>query len=80
MIEYIILTKLNKEIKEKKLLCHKQFGFIKDCGTEINLIRLRQRVHDFKNANNFKDNKYIVFIDLKNDYDKVIHEKNYFIN
>ena len=74
------------EINEKKILCNKQIGFIKVCGTELNLIRLRQRVNDLKQVNKFYDNKYVMFIDLKNAYDKVIHDKlfiklsNYVIN
>ena len=43
--------------------------------TELNLIRLRQRVNDLKHVNKFFDNKYVMFIDLKKAYDKVIHDK-----
>ena len=48
----------------------KQIGFIKGCGTELNLLRLRQRVHDIKKVINCFP-KYLLFIDLKNAYDKV---------
>ena len=48
LIEKIILTRLMNEINEKKILCNKQIGFIRGCGTELNLIRLRQRVNDLK--------------------------------
>ena len=59
---------------KKKLICNKQIGFIKGCGTELNLLRLKQRINDVKKELN-KFNKYLVFIDLKNAYDKVIHNK-----
>ena len=74
-MEKIILKRLQSEIDDKNILCNKQIGFIRGCGTELNLIRLRQRVNDLKQVNKFHDNKYVMFIDLKNAYDKVIHDK-----
>ena len=47
-MEKIILKRLQSEIDNKNILCNKQIGFIRGCGTEINLIRLRQRVNDLK--------------------------------
>ena len=47
---------------------------------------MRQRADDLKHVNKFYDNKYIMFIDLKNANDKVIYDKlviklsNYGIN
>ena len=41
------------EINEKKILCNKQIGFIRGCGTELNLLKLRQRVSDLKKEKNF---------------------------
>ena len=49
-------------------------GFIKGYGTELNLLRLKQRFNDVKKDRN-KFNKYLDFIDLKNGNDKVIHVK-----
>ena len=74
MIESAIYTRLLDEINEKKLICNKQIGFIKGCGTELNLLRLKQRINDVKKERNMF-NKYLIFIDLKNAYDKVIHTK-----
>ena len=74
LIESAILTRLIKEINEKKILCNKQIGFIRGCGTELNLLKLRQRVSDLKLEKNFFT-KYLVFIDLKNAYDKVVHRR-----
>ena len=74
MIESAIYTRLLDEINEKKLICNKQIGFIKGCGTELNLLRLKQRIYDVKKEKNMF-NKYLIFIDLKNAYDKVIHIK-----
>ncbi len=42
LIESAILTRLIIEINEKKILCNKQIGFIRGCGTELNLLKLRQ--------------------------------------
>ena len=58
MIESSILTRLLNEINEKKLINKKQIGFIKGCGTELNLLRLRQRVHDIKKVKNYFLNIY----------------------
>ena len=44
-------------IDNKNILYNKQIGFIRGCGTELNLIRLRQRVNDLKHVNKFYDNK-----------------------
>jgi hypothetical protein len=63
LIESAILTRLINEINEKKILCNKQIGFIRGCGTELNLLKLRQRVSDLKLEKNFFT-KYLVFIDL----------------
>ena len=40
----------------------------------INLLRLRQRVHGIKKVKNCFP-KYLLFIDLKNAYDKVDHKR-----
>jgi len=74
ILESAIFTRLLDEINNKKILCNKQIGFIKGCGTELNLLRLKQRINDVKKEKH-QFNKYLVFIDLKNAYDKVIHTK-----
>ena len=40
-IESAISTRLANEINKKKILCNKQIGFIRRCGTEIKLLKLR---------------------------------------
>ena len=35
-------------MNDKKILCNKQIGFIKGCGTELNLLRLKQRIYIIK--------------------------------
>ena len=62
--KFFIFTRLIKKINEKKILCNKQIGFIRGCGTELNLLKLRQRVSDLKKEKNYFT-KYLVFIDLK---------------
>ena len=57
------LNNFEKEIRGKK-----------GCGTELNLLRLRQRVYDIKKVKT-KFTKYLLFIDLKNAYDKVDHKR-----
>lgn len=39
MIESIILKKLLNDINTKNILYNKQKGFIKGCGTELNLLK-----------------------------------------
>ena len=41
---------------------------------ELNFLRLKQGIYDVKKEKNMF-NKYLVFIDLKNAFDKVIHKK-----
>ena len=48
ILESAIFTRLLEEINNKKILCNKQIGFIRGCGTELNLLKLRQRVSDLK--------------------------------
>ena len=74
ILESARFIRLLDEINNKKILCNKQIGFIKGCGTELNLLKLKQKIHDVKKERNMF-NKYLVFIDLKNAYDKVIHKK-----
>ena len=38
ILESTIFTRLLDEINDKKILCNKQIGFIKGCGTELNLL------------------------------------------
>ena len=74
IIESAVLTRLLKEINDKNLINKKQIGFIRGCGTELNLLRLRQRVYDIKRTKT-QYTKYLLFIDLKNAYDKVNHRR-----
>ena len=53
---FFILTRLIKEINEKKILYNKQIGFIKGCGTELNLLKLRQRINDLRKEKNLFTN------------------------
>ena len=39
LIESAILTRLINEINEKKILCNKQIGLIRGCGTELILLK-----------------------------------------
>ena len=48
LIESAILTRLINEINKKKILWYKQIGLIRGFGTELNLLKLRQKVSDLK--------------------------------
>ena len=49
---------------KKKLICNKQIGFIKGCGTELNLLRLKQRINDVKKENIFLLSKQLLIYDI----------------
>ena len=53
-------------------ICKEQIGFVKGLGCDVNIIRLRQRVHDLTLLRT-KEEKYVFFIDLKAAYDSVNH-------
>ena len=55
IIESALLTILLKEINDKNLINKKQIGFIRGCGTELNLLKLRQRIYDIKGTKNQND-------------------------
>ena len=58
LIESAILTRLVNEINKKKILWYKQIGLIRGFGTELNLLKLRQRVNDLRKEKNFLLNIY----------------------
>ena len=72
IMEKCILEHLMNFINRNKILSKKQTGFIPKLGCEVNLARLRQRVHDVLEED---DQSYLLFIDLKNAYDSVNHKK-----
>ena len=51
-----------------------QVGFVKGLGCDVNIMRLRQRVYDLKFLRT-REEKYVLFIDLKAAYDSVNHRK-----
>lgn len=51
-----------------------QVGFVKGLGCDVNIMRLRQRVYDLKMLRT-KEEKYVLFIDLKAAYDSVNHKR-----
>ena len=61
MIESSILTRLLKEINEKKLINKKQIGFVEGYGTKLKLLRLRQRVHVIKKVKNCFPSIFIIY-------------------
>ena len=71
IIEGILLYHLNKEVKDNKLIHPNQIGFIQGAGCELNIMKLRQNINLVKRIN--KKHKFLLFIDLKNAYDKVDH-------
>jgi len=59
---------------EQIKICKAQLGFVKGLGCDVNIMRLRQRVYDHKFLRT-KEEKNIIFIDLKVAYDSVNHKK-----
>ena len=70
--EKVLLEHLLNFITNNKILNKKQTGFIPKLGCEINLARLRQRVNEVLKLPSHEQ-KYLLFIDLKNAYDSVDH-------
>ena len=70
--EKVLLEHLMIFITNNKILNKKQTGFIPKLGCEINLARLKQRVNDVLKLPGLNQ-KYLLFIDLKNAYDSVDH-------
>ena len=75
ILERIIQTRveINERVNDISI-SKKQVGFVKGLGCDVNIMRLRQRVHDVKELGS-KDEKYIFFIDLKAAYDSVDHNR-----
>jgi hypothetical protein len=73
LIERVILDRLSSIVYGKRLVSKKQIGFMREAGTDMNLMRLRQKFSEVKLTG--KQDKYLMFIDLKNTYDKVNHVK-----
>ena len=63
-----------KDINDNNLINRKQIGFIIGYGTKLNFLKLRQRIYDIKRTKN-QYTKYLLFIDLKNVYDKGNHRR-----
>ena len=77
MIIKIIEHPLNQVLKKVKLN-QAQLGFREKLSTELNIIRLRCRLHEAKNENYDRKSKmpkkYILFVDLSEAFDRVVHE------
>jgi hypothetical protein len=73
LIERVILDRLSSIVYGKRLISIKQTGFMREAGIDINLIRLRQKFSEVKLTG--KQDKYLMFIELKNPYDKANHLK-----
>jgi hypothetical protein len=73
LIERVMLDRLSAIVYERKLISKKQTGFMREAGTDMNIMRLRQKFHEVKQTG--KQDKFVLFIDLKNAYDKVNHRR-----
>ena len=71
--ERFLMDKIEEHVNNNNIINKKQTGFIKGLGCDINLIRLRTRAADAIEVKN-NEEKYILFVDLKQAYDSVNHK------
>jgi hypothetical protein len=74
LLEYPLLREL-----KKVRLCDSQLGFIEGLSTEMNIMRLMDKMKLLKNigykGNNKMGERYILFVDLKQAFDSVNHKR-----
>ena len=70
MLERILYNRLQKYLKDKNILCDKQFGFNTGHSTDHAISQLVDQIYEA-----FKKNEYTlgVFIDLSKVFDTVDH-------
>ena len=71
MTEKLILSRLQYDCDELNLLPQEQFGFRKTLGTELQLLRITEMIHE---AFEHKDVAVAVFLDIKRAFDTVWHQ------
>ena len=69
--EKIILNRLNVEIEDFDILPGEQFGFRHSHGTELQLLRLVEEIHQVLDD---RDSAIGVFLDISRAFDRVWHE------
>lgn len=69
--ERVVLNRLQEEIKDLELLPPEQFGFREGHGTELQLLRLVEEIHE---AIDRRDVAAGIFLDVKRAFDKVWHQ------
>ena len=75
ILEKAILTRLEVTMYvEKKTLNVRQVGFVPGLGCDVDIMRLRVRCDDVMKIYD-KDEKFLLFVDLKNAYDCVNHRR-----
>ena len=71
LTERLILSRLEDECDELSLLPKEQFGFRRSLGTELQLLRITEMIHE---ALDHKDVAIGVFLDIRRAFDTVWHQ------
>ena len=74
--ESALKDKIMEHVESADVICKKQIGFMKGCGCDLNLLKLRvrtQQLKDHQKKGSLSANN-ILFIDFKAAYDMVNHE------
>ena len=74
VIEVVTRRALRQHIYKNKKISKRQIGFVQGLGCEVNLVRLRERVNELRRKRTASI-KFVLFIDFKQAYDSVKHEK-----
>ena len=71
IVERIILTRLDEQCEELNIIPQEQFGFRRTLGTELQLLRLTETIHQ---AYESKEVAIGAFLDIKRAFDTVWHQ------
>ncbi len=69
ILEQAIRTRLTDYLTRNNTIDKRQIGFRKGLGTDVNILRLRQRVDDMK-AGGKDEQMFVLFMDFKQAYDQ----------
>ena len=73
IVEHHLLGLIKEHIEANDVISKDQLGFMKELGTDVNILKLRIRAKDLIKEKGSKGRKYLLFIDLRKAYDSVVH-------